>query len=123
MLKRQVLSVLQKSPHRGVLLLALLLATGLSGGCAGPSNKKIEVTHIHATFRVHVDEHGIVKSAELLDIVPAVSMTDRAVRDLISMHLLGKTFTPDQVNGKPVAGYLTIPVDIDFDSPVPLNGM
>jgi len=100
------------------LLLALLLATG----CAGSSGTKSKVTHIHLTCRVYVDVHGVVKSAEMLDIKPAISMTDQAKHDLLSLALLGKTFTPNQKDGKPVAGYLTVPLDIDFDLPVPLNG-
>ena len=101
---------------------ALLLALLLAAGCAESGGAKSRVTHIHLTCRVYVDVRGVVKSAEILDMKPAISMTDQAKHDLLSMALLGKTFTPNQEDGKPVAGYLTVPLDIDFDSPVPLNG-
>lgn len=72
---------------------------------------------------MYVDEHGVAKNAEILDMKPAVSMmTERATRDLISIAVIGKSFTPNQEGGKPVAGYLTVPLDIDFDLPIPLNG-
>ena len=104
--------------HRAAMLLALLLVTG----CAGSGGTKSKVTHIHLTCRVYVDVHGVVKNAEILDMKPAISMTGQAKHDLLSIALLGKTFTPNQEDGKPVAGYLTVPLDIDFDLPVPLNG-
>lgn len=107
-----------KTPYLTMLLLALLLATG----CAGSGAAKSKVTHIHLTCRVYVDVRGVVKSAEILDMTPAVSMTEQAKHGLLSLALLGKTFTPNQEDGKPVAGYLTVPLDIDFDLPVPLNG-
>ena len=31
------------------------------------------------------------------------------------------TFTPNSKDGKPAAGSITVPVDIDFDQPLPLQ--
>jgi len=116
------LPLIPKTLRHVASLFALLLATSLGAGCAGSTGTKSKVTHIHVTCRVYVDEHGVAKKAEILNMEPATSMTEQAKRDLISVAVLGKTFTPNQEGGKPVAGYLTVPLELDFDLPIPLNG-
>jgi hypothetical protein len=71
---------------------------------------------------VYVDEHGVAKNAAILSMEPAISMTEQAKHDLIAIAVIGKSFTPNTENGKPVAGYITLPLDVDFDLPVPLRG-
>jgi|SRR6185437_10488163 len=102
--------------------LLLFVLSGCASNHVARAKAGTQQTHIKFTCRVYVDANGIAKTAEIIKIEPAIEISDKAKQDLLSVSVLNKTFTPNQENGKPVAGYLTVPIDLDFDDPVPLDG-
>jgi hypothetical protein len=97
---------------------SLMLACLLTGAALAASTG---VTHVKVFCKVYVDESGMPSKAEVVGTEPKVVLDKQAREDVLSMSIYSRTF-PVRFDGhKPVAGYRTIPVDIEFDTPVPLD--
>ena len=115
------------SPHSVQLTatcLVLSLATALYG--AEPSRTRSrahETTYVKATCKVFVREDGIPKGVEFLKFEPPIaSSVQGEVKETISKAVLTWTFKPNQKNGKPVAGYIIVPFNLDLAFPIPVDG-
>ena len=91
------------------------------GADAGSDTGIMAVRHVTLSCRIYVDETGVPKTAEIVSIEPDVVLDENAKRQLLSISVFNRTFTPNSKDGKPVAGSITVPVDIDFDQPLPLQ--
>ena len=70
---------------------------------------------------VYVDETGTPTKAEVTGTDPKVVINEQTKQDVLSMSIFSRKFPVRFENGKPAAGYRTIPVEIDFDTPVSLD--
>jgi hypothetical protein len=96
----------------------LMLACLLSGAaCAASAG----VTHVKVLCNVYVDETGTPTKAEVTGTEPKVVISEQTRQDALSMSIFSRKFPMRFENGEPVAGYRTVPVDIEFDTPVPLD--
>jgi hypothetical protein len=96
----------------------LALACLLSGvAYAAPAG----VTHVKVICNVYVDETGTPTKAEVTGTEPKVVINEQTRQDVLSMSIFSRKFPVRFENGKPAAGYRTVPVEIDFDTPVPLD--
>jgi hypothetical protein len=97
---------------------ALMLACFLSGAVlAAPAG----VTHVKFICNVYVDETGTPSKAEVTGTEPKVVINEQTKQDVLSMSIYSRKFPVRFEDRKPAAGYRTIPVEIDFDTPVPLD--
>jgi len=97
---------------------SLMLAWLLSGAVyAAPTG----VTHVKVICNVYVDETGTPTKAEVTGTEPKVVINEQTRQDVLSMSIFSRKFPVRFEDGKPVAGYRTVPVEIDFDTPVPLD--
>lgn len=95
-----------------------MLACLLSGvAFAAPAG----VTHVKVICNVYVDEAGTPTKAEVTGTEPKVVINEQTRQDVLSMSIFSRKFPVRFENGEPAAGYRTVPVDIDFDTPVPLD--
>ena len=99
---------------RSGLMLAFLLSGAVYAAPAG-------VTHVKVICSVYVDETGTPTKAEVTGTQPKVILNGHTREDVLSMSIFSRKFPVRFENGKPAAGYRTIPVEIDFDTPVPLD--
>lgn len=98
--------------------IALTLACLLSGAVyAAPAR----VTHVKFVCNVYVDETGTPTQAEVTRTEPKVVINEQTRQDVLSMSIFSRKFPVRFENGKPAAGYRTVPVEIDFDTPVSLD--
>ena len=95
-------------------MLACLLTGAAFAASAG-------VTHVKVICNVYVDETGTPTKAEVTGTEPKVVLSEQTRKDVLSMSIFNRKFPVRFEDRKPVAGYRTIPVDIDFDTPVPLD--
>ncbi len=99
---------------RSSLMLACLLTGAAFAASAG-------VTHVKVICNVYVDETGTPTRAEVTGTEPKVVLSEQTRKDVLSMSIFNRKFPVRFEDRKSVAGYRTIPVDIDFDTPVPLD--
>ena len=97
---------------------ALMLACLLTGAALAAS---ASVTRVKVFCKVYVDESGMPSKAEVVATEPKVVLDKQAREDVLSMSIYSRTFPVRFDDHKPIAGYRTIPVDIEFDTPVPLD--
>jgi hypothetical protein len=99
-----------------------MVAANIRG--AEPSKPhKSETTYVKATCKVFVTETGIPKSIEFVKFEPPIALSQQpAVKEAISKAMLTWTFKPKQEHGRPVAGYLTVPFNLDLGFPIPVDG-
>ena len=102
-------------------VMALLLAAGAFG--AAPKATPAETTYVKVICKVFVTELGLPKSVEVLAVEPSLDPSTRAVFEKSASEVVMTwEFTPTQENGKPVAGFVVVPVIIDLADPVPTSG-
>ena len=95
-------------------MLACLLTGAAFAAAAG-------VARVRVICSVYVDETGTPTKAEVTGTEPNVVISEQTRQDVLSMSIFSRKFPVRFENGKPAAGYRTIPVDIEFDTPVPLD--
>lgn len=72
------------------------------------------------TCKIYINEDGTAKTVEVLSVSPPMDLQNRHNRELIKAVIdsaLTWTFTPEQKNGKPVAGYAIVPISVDLAEP------
>jgi len=88
-------------------LLIFVLISLSSLTCSAEAD--VDVSSYLIWCRVFVTEQGIAKSVEVRRVVPHTE-NDAAIGEAVKAAVLTWTFRPNMKNGKPVAGYVTIPV-------------
>ena len=81
--------------------------------------KNAFTTAVTVTFKVLVDGSGVPQSMTFISIAPPVDAKDRrSLVDTASAALRTWTFNQHvEMNGKPVASYVTVPVILDLAEP------
>jgi hypothetical protein len=105
-------------------MLAWLLSSAIhvaALSAADASSAQRGVTHVKVFCKVYVAESGTPSNAEVTGTEPKVVLTPQTKEDVLSMSIYSRKFPVRFVDGKPTAGYRTVPVEIDFDTPVPLD--
>ena len=108
-----------------VASLALILLSGTQAATpvAHSRTAQSETTSLKVTCKVFVTETGIPSNVEVLKIEPSVALSEQEKQTKeVTRVLLTWTFTPNKENGKPVAGYVVVPVIIDLAFPLPVSG-
>jgi len=101
---------------------ALALASTVHGAPMKPSvASPDDVNYIRATCKVFVTEAGTPKTVQVLKLEPSLSLSESTLQSLIVKPVLTWTFTPTKKNGKSVAGYIVVVIDIDL-APVTRDG-
>jgi hypothetical protein len=103
------------------IFVALMLATGAFA--RAPKATPLQTTYVNVTCKIFVTEAGIPKTAEVLAVKPTLAPAAQAsIEKSVSQSVLTWEFKPNQENGRPVAGYIVVPVHIDLADPVPASG-
>jgi hypothetical protein len=90
------------------------------------SRKPVEQSdYFKVTCRVYINEDGTAKTVEVLSIKPPMDLKNRGNKkfaDSIVESARTWTFNPEKKNGKPVAGYAIVIVDVDLAEPFKIGG-
>lgn len=70
----------------------------------------IDTSHYRIWCKVYVTEQGAAKTVEVLRVEPHTG-SDATIGEAVRKAVLSWKFKPNTENGKPVAGYVTIPVE------------
>jgi len=117
--------------YRGIQLsfmssVLIAMAANMHGAEPTHPNSKpqrSETTYVKATCKVFITEAGIPKSIEFVKFEPRIALSEQpAVKEAISKAILAWTFKPKQEHGKPVAGYVTVPFNLDLGFSIPVDG-
>jgi hypothetical protein len=81
-------------------------------GMTGTKPGTINVDHYQIWCKVYVTEQGVPKTVEVLSVDPHTA-ADAAIGEAVKKTVLTWEFTPNTKDGKPVAGYVTLPVEVN----------
>lgn len=109
-----------KVQRLSMFLAFALVANAFAGS---PSGTERKTEFVNVTCKIFVTEAGVAKTVEVLAIEPALALSAQAsVKKAVSEAVLTWGFKPNQENGKPVAGYIVVPVHMDLAEAVPRSG-
>jgi len=90
---------------------------------SAPNDAQRKADFVNVTCKIFVTETGVAKTVEVLAIEPVLTPSAQAsVKEAVSEAVLTWGFKPNQENGKPVAGYIVVPVHIDLAEAIPRSG-
>ena len=110
----------RKVRRPGTFVALALLAAAFAGS---PNGAERKADFVNVTCKIFVTEAGVAKTVEVLAIEPALAPSAQAgVKKAVSEAVLTWAFKPNEENGKPVAGYIVVPVHMDLAEAVPRSG-
>ena len=111
---------LHKVRRLSIFAALALVANAFAGSPKGAERK---ADFVNVTCKIFVTEAGVAKTVEVLAIEPALAPSAQAsIKKAVSEAVLTWGFKPNQENGKPVAGYVVVPVHMDLAEAVPRSG-
>ena len=112
-----------KSLVAGAALLLSTTASSAPPAGGEPKASHAETTFVKVTFKVFVTEAGVPEKFEFVGVEPSISPSVQAgLVKSVSDSIKTWTFTPSKEHGKPIAGWVLLPVMVDLADPIPVGG-